>query len=68
QLVPHHGIHNYAKTIPNGSMEALWHTIISKEGEGGNAVELDPLWIAKKPYVMHDLTGDWQSLFDGPCS
>jgi hypothetical protein len=34
--------------------------------DGGNVVELDPLWIARKPYVMHNLTGDRQMLFQGP--
>lgn len=61
QLVPHRG-------IPDGSMEALRRAIIGKKGEGGNAVELDPLWIAGNPYVMHDLTGDRQTLFQGAWS
>ena len=66
QLVPHRGIPNYAKAIPDGSMEALRRAIIGKKGQGGNAVELDPLWIAGKPYVMHNLIGDQQTLFQGP--
>jgi hypothetical protein len=37
-------------------------------GEGGNVVELDPLWIGGKPYVMPDLTGDQQTLSKGPRS
>ena len=63
QLVPHRGIPDYAKAIPDGSMGALRRAIVGEKGEGGNAVELDPLWIAGKPYVMHDLTGDRWSLW-----
>jgi len=48
--------------------EALRRAIVGEKGEGGNAVELDPLWITGKPYVMHDLTGDRQTLFEGPWS
>ena len=61
QLVPH-------RSIPNGSMEALRRASVGKKGEGGNAVELDTLWIAGNPYVMHDLTGDRQTLVEGPWS
>ncbi|KAH9047091.1 hypothetical protein EDB84DRAFT_1227491, partial [Lactarius hengduanensis] len=68
QFVPHRGIPEYAKAIPDGSMEALRRAIVGKKGEGGNAVELDPLWITGSPYVMHDLTGDRQTLFQGAWS
>ena len=58
QLVPHRG-------IPDGCIEALRRATTGEKGEGGNAVELDPLWIAGKPYVMHDLTGDWRTPVGG---
>jgi hypothetical protein len=34
QLVPHHSIPDYAKAIPDGSMEALRHAIIGEKGQG----------------------------------
>jgi len=49
-------------------MEALRRAVVGEKGEGGNAVELDPLWIDGEPYVMHDLTGVRQTLFQGPWS
>lgn len=66
QLVPHCGIPDYAKAIPDGSMEALRHASVGQKGEGGNAVELDPLWIAGNPYAMHDFTVNQQTLLKGP--
>ncbi|KAH8997062.1 hypothetical protein EDB83DRAFT_924124 [Lactarius deliciosus] len=68
QFVPHRGIPEYTKAIPDGSIEALQRVIVGKKGEGGNAVELDPLWITGNPYIMHDLTGDRQTLSEGPWS
>lgn len=65
QLVPHCGIPDFAKAIPDSSMEALRRAVDGEKGEGGNTVELDPLWISGEPYVMHDLTGDRQTLFEG---
>ena len=33
-------------------MEALLCAAVGEKGEGGNVVELNPLWIAGKPYVF----------------
>ncbi|KIM42689.1 hypothetical protein M413DRAFT_35678, partial [Hebeloma cylindrosporum] len=58
QLVPHRGISEYIKAIPDGSKEVLWRTSIGTGGEGGNAIAFDPVWIAGKPCIMHDFTGN----------
>jgi hypothetical protein len=47
-------------------MEALLCAAVGEKGEGENVVELNPLWIAGKLYVMHDLTGNCQTLVEGP--
>ena len=68
QLVPHRGIPEYAKAVPDSSMEALRRATVGEKGDGGNVVELDPLWINGDPYIMHDLTGDRQTLVQGAWS
>lgn len=65
QLVPHCSIPKYAKAIPDTFMKVLWHASIGEKGGGGNAVELDPFWIAGEPYVMDYLRGDQQTSFEG---
>jgi hypothetical protein len=67
QIVPHRGMPDYARGIPDGSMGALL-TATSGTSEGGNLAELDVLWIKEKPFVMHDLTGVRQTLYEGPWS
>ena len=68
QLVPHRGIPECAKAVPDSSMEALRCATVGQKGNGGNVVELDPLWINGDPYIMHDLTEDRQMIVQGAWS
>lgn len=68
QLVPHRGLPDYALGISEGSMEALLIATAGVDENRGNLAELDVLWIRGEPYVMHDLTGDQQMLYEGPWS
>ncbi|KAG9311284.1 hypothetical protein JVU11DRAFT_8372 [Chiua virens] len=68
QLVAHRGLPDYAKAIPDNCMPALQKATAGEREGGGNLVELDPLWIRGEPYVMHDMSGDRQTLVQGPWS
>jgi len=68
QLVPHRGLPDYARGISDGSMEALSIATAGVDENRGNLAELDVLWIRGEPHVMHDLTGDRQTLYEGPWS
>ncbi|KAG9311283.1 hypothetical protein JVU11DRAFT_8371 [Chiua virens] len=68
QLVPHHGLPDYAKGISDSCMTALQSATAGEKKEGGNMTEINHEWINQKPYVIHDATSDQQTLPEGPWS